>query len=85
MRFESRLQIGKNGLTQGVIDSINLGLKTHDQIRISVLKSVERNKKAIVQMADEISNRANYNCNYRIIGFTIILRKRSSKPKNIAK
>ncbi len=85
MISESRFQIGKNGLTQGVIDSLNLGLKTHDQIRISCLKSLERNKQNLIQMATEIANKVNYHCKYKIIGFTIILRKRSSKPKNTPK
>ncbi|MDO8509424.1 MAG: YhbY family RNA-binding protein [Nanoarchaeota archaeon] len=85
MMFESRFQIGKNGLTEGVIDSLNLSLKTHDQIRISVLKSSERDKQKVLEMANEIVKKINYHCNYKIIGFTIILKKRSSKPKKILK
>lgn len=83
MTSESRFQIGKNSITQGFIETLNLSFKTHDQIRISLLKSSERDRIKIIAMADEIVQKVNYHCNYRIIGFTIILRKRSSKLKKI--
>ena len=82
MTFESKFQIGKNGLTQGVVDSLNLSFKTHDQIRIAVLKSAERDKQKVIDIAEEIAQKVNYYCSYRVIGFTIILRKKSSKPKS---
>ncbi len=81
MISESRFQIGKNGLTQGVIDSLNLSLKTHDQIRITVLKSLERNREKMILMATDILSRVNYHCRYKIIGFTIILKRTSAKLK----
>ena len=81
MIFEGKFQIGKKGITQGAVDSINLSFKTHTQLRISVLKSTERNKDKIKGMAEELCNKADYPCNYKIIGFTIILRKRSKKKK----
>ncbi len=81
MSFEGKFQIGKNGMTQGVIDSINSILKTHTQVRISVLKSANRDKDKVKEMADEITTKANYPSSYKIIGFTIILRKQSKKTK----
>ncbi len=81
MTFESKIQIGKNGLTQGVINSLNLSFKTHDQIRISVLKAADRDKVEIVNIAEKILGKVNYYCSFRIIGFTIILRKKSAKLK----
>lgn len=83
MNFESKFQIGKNGITQGVIDSLNLSLKTHNQIRISVLKSAERDKKNIILMAEEIKERVIYYSHYKIIGFTIILKRQKSKKKSL--
>lgn len=82
MIFEGRFQIGKNGITPGIIQALNSNLKTHTQLRISVLKSVERNKNKIKEMAKELSDRTEYPCNYRIIGFTIILRKQSRNKKH---
>ena len=81
MIFEGKFQIGKNGITQGAVDSINLSLKTHTQLRISVLKSIERSKGKIKEMAEELCDKVEFPCNYKIIGFTIILRKRSKKKK----
>ena len=81
MIFEAKFQIGKNGISPGTIESLNLYLKTHNQIRISVLKSAERVKAKIKEMAEEISNKIEYNSRHKIIGFTIILRKSGKKKK----
>ncbi len=81
MMFESKFQIGKNGLTEGTIKSLNQDLKTHNQVRITLLKSVERNRDKIRILAENIIKKINYNCNYKILGFTIILRRQSSKEK----
>jgi RNA-binding protein YhbY len=86
MIFEGKFTIGKKGLTQGVIESLNLALKTHTQIRISTLKSATRNKEKLIQIAEEIISKLNYKSNYRIIGFTILLRKQTNKKLvNISK
>ena len=82
MIFEGKFQIGKNGITTGVIESLNLSLKTHNQIRISVLKSADRDKNKIREMADSITEQLTYKCNYKIIGFTIILRRKNQKNIN---
>ncbi len=71
----SRFQIGKQGLTEGVLQSIAQDLKYHKQVRISVLKSATRNREEIKKIAKEIVERLPCKLNYRIIGFTIILIK----------
>ena len=81
MIIESKFQIGKNGMTSGIIESLNLSFKTHNQVRISVLKSATRDKEKMELIAKEISEKVKYQTNYRIIGFTIILRRQSNKPK----
>lgn len=81
MIFEGKFQIGKNGITQGTINALNSNLKTRTQIRISVLKSSERNRNEIKKMAEILCNKLEYACNYKIIGFTIILRKQSRNKK----
>ncbi len=82
----TRFQIGKNGVTSGVVDSLSLALKHHKQIRISALKASGRNRGNIEQMAKDLTSRlaeAKENCDYKIIGFTIILIKQSaSKQKS---
>ncbi len=69
-------QIGKAGITKGVITSLNLVFKSHYQIRIGVLPASERNRASIKTMAQELVKRMGIPCNYKIIGFTIILIKR---------
>jgi RNA-binding protein YhbY len=80
MIIEVKFQIGKNGLTEGVIQSLNLALKEHSRVRISVLKSSGRDKVTIKQMAESIRSKVVYDCDYRIIGFTIILIRVKAKP-----
>lgn len=70
-----KFQIGKNGLTEGVIQSLSLAFKTHKQIRVSVLKSSGRTRENIVEIAEKIKSGLSVKIEYKIIGFTIILIK----------
>lgn len=79
--FEVNFQIGKNGLTQGVIDSLDLSLKDHERVRISVLKSSGRDRDSMKLMAHEICDKVSYNCTSTILGFTIILKRQKGKKK----
>ena len=75
MKKITRFQIGKFGVTEGVIESLELALKNHKQVRISTLKSSGRNRENIEKMAEEITSKLTEKCKYKIIGFTIILVK----------
>ena len=79
--METKFQIGRAGLTEGVIQSLGLALKTHKQIRISVLKSTSRNKSTVREMAENLVEKLPYKCSYKVIGFTIILKKLSGVRK----
>lgn len=84
----AKFQLGKQGLTSGVIEALESTLKNHKQIRISVLKSCCRNREELEKIAEEIKSKLKTNCNYRIIGYTIILiksRQLSNKNKNSKK
>jgi len=76
-----KFQIGKSGVTEGVIDSLTLCFKTHKSVRISVLKSAERDREKIKKIADELCSKLPGNYKYTIVGFTIILRKSSKNAK----
>ena len=82
MKKITKFQIGKFGVTAGVIESLELALKNHKQIRISTLKSSGRNRESMDSMGKDIISRLKEKCSYSIIGFTIILIKEavSSKP-----
>ncbi len=77
---EAKFQIGKNGLTEGVIDSLHLALKYHKRVRISVLKSSNRDRDEMLNLDNKIKSRLQdkYKGKYmsKIIGFTIILLKK---------
>jgi len=83
MNIEGKFQIGKNGVTKGVINTLSSSLKTHNQIRITVLKSSERDKNKIKEMALEIEKEVDFRCKSKIIGFTIIIKRQSKKNKQI--
>ncbi len=72
---QSQVQIGKNGLTSGIIENLKNAFKTHQIVRISVLKSGGRDREKIKEMADKIPAQLGKNYTYRIIGFTIIVQK----------
>ncbi len=77
---EVKFQIGKSGLTEGIIESLKLAFKNHKQVRISVLKGADRNKEKVREMGEEISvklreGQKKHSYPYRIVGFTIIMRR----------
>lgn len=71
------LQIGKAGVTPAVVTQLNRMLEHHKHIRISLLPASGRNRESIHTMADALIRQLAVPCDYRIIGFTIALRKRS--------
>ncbi len=71
-----KFQIGKSGITEGAIESLRLGFKTHKVIRISVLKSQAPTKDKVQEIAHQLARRIGGNFVHTIVGFTIILRKR---------
>jgi RNA-binding protein YhbY len=80
---EIKFQIGKNGVNEGVIESLVLAFKNHKQIRIVTLKSSGRDKDSIKVMADELvagleKKLVGNKFAYKIIGFTVIMRKKKS-------
>ena len=74
-------QIGKNGITDNVILTLKNGFKTRKVVRISVLKAAGPNKDSIRKTADELVKKMGGNFTYLIIGFTIILKRRSLRKK----
>ena len=80
----AKFQIGKSGITEGIIKSLSLALKNHKQVRISVLKSCCRDRDELKKIAQQIVNKQPHKLNCKIIGYTIILIKQSNKQKKSA-
>jgi RNA-binding protein YhbY len=77
-----KFQIGKQGLTEGVIEALKNHFKTRKVIRISALKGSGRNRETIKQMGDEMVERLGGNYTFNVIGFTIIMKRHSATRVN---
>lgn len=75
----ARFQIGKQGLTDGVLNSLKMALQNHRQVRISILKSCCRDKTELKKIAEKIESKMPYELKVRIIGYTLVLVKLSNK------
>lgn len=82
---QAKFQIGKLGLTQESVLALNHLLETHNQVRISALKSSGRDKTSIKSLEQEILEKIKYPCYSRVIGFTIILSKKGSGQQQSSK
>jgi len=73
--FQAKFQIGKQGITDGVLESLNNTIKTHRQVRISVLKSATRDREELKKLVEELKQKIKLKCDYKILGYTIIIIK----------
>ncbi|MFH1710925.1 MAG: YhbY family RNA-binding protein [Nanoarchaeota archaeon] len=73
--MQTEIQIGKKGLTLGFLDLLKSAFKTHELVRIKVLKSAGHEKKKVKEISEEILNQMGKNYTCRTIGFTLIIRK----------
>ena len=72
------MQIGKQGISDNFILTLQNAFKTHNTIRLAALKASGRDSDSINKVADSIVARLKGSFDYRIIGFTIIMRKKSN-------
>ena len=71
----SNLQIGKNGITKGFYENLKNRFNTTENVKVSILKSDLEDRKKIKDLAEEIVDKLGENYTYRIIGFTIVIKK----------
>jgi len=72
------IQVGKNSITEAIIDTTLKALEAHELIKISVLQNCVAQP---TEIANAIANQADAQI-VQVIGRVIILYKRSSKPTN---
>jgi len=74
---QSEIQLGKNGLTQEFLEDLEKRFEkfSNKTIKIHVLKSARESKADVKKYAKEIVGKLGNKFTYRIIGFTIIMRK----------
>lgn len=69
------LQIGKKGLTEGIIEKMKNCFKTREDVKVCLLKSAGRDRETIKEIADKIQKELGEKYTYKIVGFTIFLKK----------
>ena len=83
LKGQIKFQIGKRGITPGVLESLRLAFKTRKVVRISVLKGAVRDRERVKEIADEIVNKLGFSkYKFKIIGFTIVIKKSVRKTKS---
>ena len=73
--LEPVMQIGKEGLTENVVTSVNLLLEARELVKIKVLKNIDLTSREI---ADELSSKLNADV-VQVIGNNLILYKSSTR------
>lgn len=75
-----KLNLGKKGLTPEFIENLKKLFANVEHARISMLKSSTRDKEEAKKWAEEIVNGLGKNFTYKLIGYTLVIRKwRKSK------
>ena len=72
---QSNVQLGKQGITENFISTLQSHFKKHDTVKISVLKNAGHEKSKVKEYADEILERLGKNFSARTVGFTISIKK----------
>lgn len=72
-------QIGKNGITDGVIAELDEALEAHEIMKITVLESAMLDGK---ECARELAERLNAEI-IQVIGFKIVIYRRASKDEDV--
>ena len=72
---QSTLQIGKNGLTEGIIENIKTYFKNRENVKVCLLKGAGHDREKVREIATSIQEKLGDKFTYKIVGFTIFLKK----------
>ncbi|MFD2169200.1 ribosome assembly RNA-binding protein YhbY [Tumebacillus lipolyticus] len=72
-------QVGKGGVSDNMIEQINLTFETHELIKISILQNCEEEKDVVARALAERSGAELV----QLIGKTVVLYKESAEDKQI--
>ena len=75
MNLSAMVQIGKNGLTESVVEQISTSLEDHELVKIGVLKTADVTAKGVI---DEVAEALGAEP-VQAIGNKIVLYRRSQK------
>jgi len=73
------IQIGKNGITDNFIKTLETLFKNHSNVKVSVLRSArgegKEGKKSVKTYSEKILESLGTKYTARVIGFTIVIKK----------
>ena len=72
---QSQMHLGKNGITDTFIKTLSGHFKTHENVKVSVLKSATRDKAEMKRLSEAILEALGKNYTAKLLGFTIFLKK----------
>lgn len=75
MQLISTIQVGKNGISENLIETLKSHFKKHQNVKVVFLKNSGRDKAKVKKVANEIVENLGKNYTYRILGFTIFIKK----------
>ena len=75
MKRSVTFQIGKNGFKESFIQTLESAFIERENIKVIVLKSAGHTREKIQEIADKIVEKLGKKYTYKILGFTIFLKK----------
>ena len=72
---QCKINLGKQGVTDNFISTLNNAFKTHKNIKICITKSGGHDKEKIRKYSEEILEKLGKNYSARIVGFTIAVKR----------
>lgn len=75
MKQIKKLQIGKKGLTEEIIEQIKKNFKYQELIKIELLSSCCRDKEKAKEIAENLIKNLGKNFTYKLIGYVLSVRK----------
>lgn len=75
MRKIGSIQIGKQGVTENFIKTLENHFNKYENVKISVLKNATRDREEIKEFSKKILEKLGKKYTARIIGFTIFVKK----------
>ena len=71
----STVHVGKNGVTENLIENLKSHFKNHQNLKVVFLRNSSRDKNSVKKSAEEIIEKLGKNYTYRILGFTVFIKK----------
>lgn len=81
MKKLGQIQIGKKGLSDNFIKTLENHFKNHENIKVSVLRGTGHDKEQVREYSEEILKGLGESYTTKIIGFTIFIKKWRKKVR----